>query len=217
MEAAAQGIARGGDETSLKGLVRVNAPPALSLAFVIEELARVPTVYPGLDIDIASDLRSISLDRHQADIAVRLGRPLDGDFIAKPMGRMDFGFYGTPRICAQIEAGMEPVFISFDEENADMPDATWLARNYPKARVSFRANNHVGQATAAKAGAGLALIPHYVGRRERTLQLCKMPVEPASREIWILTRRQDRNNQPIRTVADFLMESFSNNRQLFEA
>jgi DNA-binding transcriptional LysR family regulator len=31
--------------------------------------------FPGLDIDLATDVRSISLERHEADIAVRIGRP----------------------------------------------------------------------------------------------------------------------------------------------
>jgi len=50
---------------------------------------------PGLDIDLAADLRSIRLDRHQADIAVRVGHPLDGDLIAKQVGSMAFGFDAT--------------------------------------------------------------------------------------------------------------------------
>lgn len=31
--------------------------------------------YPGLDIELATEVRSVSLERHEADIAVRLGRP----------------------------------------------------------------------------------------------------------------------------------------------
>src|ERR1700754_1063711 len=164
METAVQTLGRGGTDDSPKGLVRINAPPGLAQGFLIGRLAVVPTLYPGLDIDLATDLRPISLERHQADIAVRLGRPEDGDFIAKLVGSMAFGFYGTPSVCQRAADGEAIAFISFDEESSTVPEARWLAQHYPRARVSFRAGNQVAQATAARSGAGLALLPHYIGR-----------------------------------------------------
>lgn len=218
MEAAAQTLGRGGADGSIKGLVRLNAPPGLAQGFLIAQLAKLPSIYPGLDINIATDLRSISLERHQADIAIRLGRPVDGDFIAKLLGRMASGFYGTHEVCQFIETSGNPTFIGFDEENSDMPDAVWLARNYPRARISFRANNHMAHALAARSGAGLALLPHYIGRKEPCLRLCQLPLAvPADREIWLLMRRQDRKDMPTRTVVDYLMQVFANEQHLFEA
>lgn len=217
MEAAAQTLGRddGSDDTP-KGLVRVNAPPALALAFLIGRLAGLPARHPALDIDLATDLRAISLDRHEADIAVRLSRPQDGDIIAKPLGRMAFGFYGTETQCASVEGGAAPVFVGFDESSADMPEALWLASHFPRARVAFRANHQMAQATAARTGAGLALLPHYIGRQVPDLRLCAMGPAPAPREIWMLIRRQDRKDLPVRTVAEHIERVFADERVLFE-
>lgn len=217
MEAAAQTLGRGGEDGSLKGLVRVNAPPALSQGFLIARLATLPTLHPGLDIDVATDLRSISLERREADIAIRLGRPMDGDFIARRLGTMAYGFYGTPAICERVEDGADPVFVGFDEVNADIPEAAWLARAHPAARVAFRANNHVSQATAAHAGAGLALLPHYIGRKEPGLRQCRLEPLPEPREIYLLTRRQDRKDPAIGAVVDHVLRIFADERALFEA
>ncbi|MBI0328811.1 LysR family transcriptional regulator [Burkholderia plantarii] len=217
MEAAVQTLGRGGTDGSPKGVVRVNAPPALSQGFLIRQLAEVPIRHPGLDIDLATDLRSISLERHEADIAVRVDRPEDGDFIAKPVGSMAYGFYGTPALCERIEGGAAPVLVGFDEANTYIPDSGWLAQQFPQARVAFRANNHMAQAAAARSGVGLALLPHYVGRQEAELRLCRMgPVRPP-REIWLLIRRQDRKDLPIRTVVDYLARVFDEARPLFQA
>jgi DNA-binding transcriptional LysR family regulator len=217
MEAAAQTLGRAGKDDLPRGLVRVNAPPALAQGFLIGRLAALPSLYPGLDIDVATDLRVVSLERHQADIAVRLGRPLDGDFLARQIGVMAFGYYGTPEVCQGAEEREELPFVSFDEENADMPEALWLARHFPGARVSFRANNQFAQATAASAGAGLALLPHYIGRQQPALRLCRLAPAPPAREIWLLTRRQDRAHLPIRTVAEHIAASFAGESKLFEA
>lgn len=218
MEAAVQTLGRGSEDGSVRGLVRVNASPAISQGFLVAKLARLPLLYPGLDIDLASDLRAVSLERHVTDIAVRLGRPKDGDVIAKPLGKMGFGFYGTKAVCKRIADGAEPVFIGFDEANAYIPEAEWLARHFPQARVVFRANNQVAQATAALTGVGVALLPHYIGRSTPKLLPCDLAPAPSPppREIWLITRGQDRKNLPIRTVVDYLLETFASERALFE-
>ncbi|ANH69127.1 LysR family transcriptional regulator [Mitsuaria sp. 7] len=217
MESAAQSLARAGDggDGAVRGLVRVNAPPALAQGFLIDRMARLAVLHPGLDVDLATDLRAVSLDRHKADIAVRLTRPKDGDFILKPLGTMGFGFYGTPAICDAIEAGADPVFVGFDEESADMPDASWLAQRFPRARVAFRANNHMSQAIAARTGAGLAVLPLYIGRQVPGLRACALEPVRDPREMWLLIRGQDRKDRAIRTVADHLQRVFEDERGLF--
>lgn len=216
MEAAAQTLGRAGTDDAPRGLVRVNAPPALSQGFLIARLAKIPVLFPGLDIDLATDLRSVSLERHETDIAVRLGRPQDSYLIARPLVTMGYGFYGTPAVCDEVEAGSEPVFVGFDEANADIPEAAWLSRHFPRARVSFRASNNVAQATAAASNAGLAILPHYIGRTREGLRLCRLEPAMPPREVWILTRRQDRKNLPIRTVVEHLGDMFMRERALFE-
>lgn len=217
MEAAALTFGRSGDDGAPKGLVRINASPALALGFLIARLAELPTLHPGLDIDLATDMRSISLDRHQADIAVRLGVPKDGDVIAKPLGLMASGIYGIAGLCDAVMAGREPVFVGFDEENGDIPDAIWLARHFPRSRVAFRAGHQMAQAAAARAGAGLVVLPHYIGRQMPDLRLVDLGRVPEPREVWMLIRRQDRKALPIRTVADHLVRVFGDERALFEA
>jgi DNA-binding transcriptional LysR family regulator len=217
METAMQTLGRGGTDGSPKGLVRINASPGLSQGFLVSRLAELPSQYPGLDIDLATDLRPVSLERHETDIAIRLGRPQDGDIVAKQVATIAYGFYGAPVVCEAVEAGAEPVFVGFDEVNAHVPEAAWLAQRYPNARVAFRANNQVSQAAAARAKAGLALLPHYIGRSTPDLRLCKLDAVPLPREVWLLTRRGDRKDLPIRTMVDVLVRVFAQERALFEA
>jgi len=78
---------------------------AASQSFLIERLANLAQKYPRLDIDLATNLRSISLQRHEADIAIRADRPKDGDVIAKPAVLMGYGFYATPNTSRRIDNG----------------------------------------------------------------------------------------------------------------
>lgn len=216
MESAAAALVRGGAEGRPAGLVRINAPPTISQGFLVARLAALTVTQPGLDIEVATDVRNVSLERREADIALRLARPQDGDVIARPLVSLGFGFYSTQARCRSIADGDDPVFIGFDEINAHLPEAAWLAQSFPRARVAIRTNNHLAQAIAAREGGGVALIPHFVGRADPLLHPCPLQPSPPSRDLWMVTRRQDRKDMTIRTVADFIADLFTHERRRFE-
>jgi DNA-binding transcriptional LysR family regulator len=216
MESAAHTLGRAGPDGAPKGLVRINAPPALTQGYLLAKLSNLASAHPGLDIDVATDVRSISLERHEADIAVRVNRPEDGDVIAKSVTSIAYGFYGTAEACARLAAGEPPALIGFDEADAHLSEAVWLSRHFPRARRPFRANNSFAQALAARSGVGLALLPHYIGRTEPTLQRCDLAPVPAPREVFLVRRRQNARTLPINVVVDYLVGAFNADRALFE-
>jgi molybdate transport repressor ModE-like protein len=216
MEAAAAALGRGGTDDGPTGLVRINAPPSLSQNFLVARLATLCAQHPALDIDVATDFRAVSLERREADIALRFGRPQDGDVIARRLVSVGFGFYATADCRRRIDAGGAPVFVGFDEANAHLPEAMWLSRTFPRARISFRTSNQAAQAAAARAGAGVALLPHFIGRDDRKLSVCKLAHAPPARDLWLVIRRPDRQDLAIGLVARHLADIFIKARALFE-
>jgi len=221
METAAAALSRGGaDHTrkgSVKGLVRISATPGMAQGFLVGRIAKLASLYAGLDIEIATDVRTVSLERREADIALRFGRPKDGDLIARHAVTFGYGFYGSAEWRRRIKRGAALVMIGFDEASAQIADAQWLARQFPRARVALRTDNQFAQAAAAEAGAGIALLPHFIGRANNALAPCLPDHAPPSRELWLVTRRQDNKEISIRTVIEFLMQIFADERRLFEA
>jgi molybdate transport repressor ModE-like protein len=216
MESAAASLIRGGSDTGPGGLIRVNTTTGLAQGFLVAQLGKLAARHARLDIEVTTDVRLVSLERREADIAVRLGRPRDGDVIAKRLSTFGFGFYATPEWRRRLKKGAAPVFVGFDEANAFLPEAVWLARRFPRARIAFRTSNQFAQAAAAKAGAGAALLPHFLGRAEPRLQRCALGPEPPVRELWSVIRRQDAKDPSIRLVVDFLAQLFRDNCALFE-
>jgi molybdate transport repressor ModE-like protein len=216
MEVAAARIRRGGDDDRPRGLVRVNGPPSLSQAYLVPRLARLSAQNPGLDIDVATDFRNVSLERRETDIAIRFGRPLDGDVIAKPLTSVGFGFYATRQVSHEIDVAGKPFFVAFDEVNAHLPEAVWLSRQFPGARVAFRGSNGLAQAAAASAGAGIAHVPYFIGKMHRELGVCRLEPTPPPRSLWMITRRQDRKDAAIREVSEYLTRIFGEEREYFE-
>jgi DNA-binding transcriptional LysR family regulator len=224
METAAAALSRGGaDHTtkgskgSVRGLVRISATPGMAQGFLVSRIAKLASLYSGLDIEIATDVRTVSLERREADIALRFGRPKDGDLIARHAVTFGYGLYGSAEWRRRIKRGAALVIVGFDEASAHIADAQWLARQFPRARVALRTDNQFAQAAAAEAGAGIALLPHFIGRANHALAPCLPDHAPPARELWLVTRRQDNREISIRTVVEFLMRIFDEERRLFEA
>jgi molybdate transport repressor ModE-like protein len=215
MEQAAQALSRRMTDSAPGGLVRINASPGLSAGFLVSRLPRLAARHPRLDIDLAPALRSVSLERHEADIAIRFGRPKDGDVIARPLTTVAFGFYGTDETCRSAEAGGDLVLIGFNEADTYLSAAAWMARRFPRARVAFRAADQFLQSIAARSSVGLALIPHYIGRSDPLLRVCDLGSTPSSKDVFLLTRSRDRKDTSIRLVADEVVAMFEQERDLF--
>ncbi|WP_285426151.1 LysR family transcriptional regulator [Pseudomonas sp. efr-133-TYG-103a] len=215
MEQAAQVLGRGMQDGSPSGLVRISSSPGLCGGFLISRLPELIARHPRLDIDLAPTLRSVSLDRHEADIAIRFDIPKDGDIVARPLTTVGYGFYGTQEVCQGTENGVSPVFIGFNEADGYLSQEIWMTQHFPRARVAFRAKDQFLQSIAARSGIGLALIPHYIGRADPQLRLCDLGPVPPSREVFLLTRGRDRKDSSIRTVAQEIGEMFDQARSLF--
>ena len=215
MEQAAQVLRRGSQDGTPSGLIRISSSPGLTGGFLVSRLPVLTARYPKLDIDLAPVLRSVSLERHEADIAIRFDKPKDGDIIARPLAAVGYGFYGTEEACRTAEAGSNLVLIGFNEADSYLSQSTWVTKHFPRARIAFRAKDQFLQSIAARSGVGLALIPHYIGRADPMLRICDLSAVPPSREVYLLTRSRDRKDASIRMVADAVAEMFEQERELF--
>lgn len=215
MEQAAHVLRRGIADGTPTGLVRISSSPGLSAGFLTSRLVKLAMRYPRLDIDLAPALRSVSLERHEADIAIRFDKPKDGDIIARLLTTVGYGFYGTEDACRSVEANGDLVFIGFNEADAYLSGAAWLSEHFPLARVAFRAKDQFLQSIAARSGIGLALIPHYIGRSDPALRICDLGSCPPSRDVYQVTRRRDRCDAAIRLVAEEIVGIFEQARDLF--
>ena len=63
MDSASHTLGRAGPDGAPKGLVRINAPPGLTHGYLVAKLSTMAAAFPGLDIDLATDVRSISLEQ----------------------------------------------------------------------------------------------------------------------------------------------------------
>jgi DNA-binding transcriptional LysR family regulator len=216
MESAAAALSRLEPEMALTGLVRITATPGLAETYLIPRLAALHQLHPLLDLEITAERRSLSLRRYQSDIALRFGRPERGELKGRRVANVAYRFYATHAWHSRIENGAAPRFVGFDEAGAEFPEALWLARQFENAPLALRCNNQTGQIAAARAGFGIAMLPHFLAAGDPALIEVSLSKAPLRRELWLLTRRDVQTPHRIRVVADFLLDLIQSDRPLFE-
>lgn len=199
--------------TAPSGLVRLTTIRSLADHFLIDRLAALHRRHPELDLDIITEARVMSLARREADLALRLGQPSDSELRARRVGSLAFGFYAA-RGYRKSLGGRAPELVGYDDDSAFVPEGVWLKRRFSDHRFAFRANSHVSQAAAARAGFGVALLPRFLAARDAELVEFPMGELPPPREVWLLARPNLAQTPLIRGVADYLVALFRRERRL---
>ncbi len=215
MEAGAHGIARlaKAAHAPLVDKVALSAAPVLVTHLLAEHLTRFRAEYPDIRLSLSSEGQRISLSRREADVVLRMARPDEASSVARKIGTMAFGLYAH-RTYVHLATPAKWQFIAFDESFADMPQQLWLLGLAGKRPVACELNLISEHLIAARAGAGVAGLPCFLGERERDLVRIDQDVPPFSRDIWLAVHRDLRKAPAVRAVMDFVTGAVSDNRDL---
>jgi len=209
MEGEARAVRRAADgaRSQVSGTVTISAPPALAVEMLTAPLVDLQIHHPELTIRIIGEVRTASLDRSEADIAIRLSRPEEGDLTITKLGNMDFRLYASPDYLA-VTAEEEWRFIGYDgvlaraAQQAAIEDFA-QGRSFP-----FCASSLEIAKAAARAGAGIAALPDFMGKSDIKL----VPVFPdmrlISRDIWLVVHSDVKRAAPVRAVMGRICEIF---------
>ena len=88
---------------------------------------------------------------------------------------------------------------------AESPQKNWLGLIVGKREVVLRTNDLETQAAAARAGLGVAALPHYLGDGDSRLQRHAVTERPISRDVWLAVHRDLRQVPAVRAVMEFLV------------
>lgn len=180
----------------IEGNVRVTCTEGIASHCIAPQLAALRQRWPGLQIEIAVEHRSLSLARREADIAIRWARPQSGELYASRLGNVPYRLYRSPL------ASDHSVVAAFDESLPDLPETRWLAKQ-KSLRPAIRSNSMLPLVAAARAGACAVLLPEFIGRQFPEL-VAEPDRPPVSRELWLVLHRDLRKTPRVRIVADFL-------------
>ena len=189
----------------MRGRITISAPPALAATMLVAPLVALAKPYPELEIRLVGEMRTASLSRREADIALRLSRPETGDFAISKLGSMKFWLYCHREYLANT-APENWRYVGQGDAADILPQQAILNR-IAKGRFAFYADAIDLQLKAIEAGAGIGALPEFVA--QRNTDLVPLPDQPTllEREIWSVTHAEQRHDVRIQTVMQILRQA----------
>lgn len=194
--------------SALQGTVRLSAPPAIASHFLVPRLLPLRQDWPGIDLEIVGESRQANLARGEADLAVRLSRPSAAGLAARPLGQLGYGLYAVPDYTQRPVDAWQ--FLGYDDSLRQAPQQQWLDSIAAGRRFILRSNDLTVLLQGARAGFGIAALPHFLGAGDPALVPVPVPATPCPtrRPIWLVMHPDVRRSPRVRAVADGLVSLF---------
>lgn len=193
-----------GRDARLTGRLRVTSSETLAYSLLTRHIALFRRAHPGIAVELVIDNRVFSLSRREADVALRVARPREGDLFGRKLADVGWTVYGTPDLVSGGGLDDGP-FVGWEEGVMGVNAADWLAATVAPDRIAYRTNSVVNQLVAARQGLGLAVLPCYLGDGEPGLvRAVPEPIPALERELWVVTHADLKTTARVRAFLDIV-------------
>ena len=196
------------------GSVRVTMSLLYATYFAPEWIVALRRIAPQITIDLVAEDTSSNLLLGEAEIAVRLFEPKQLDLRIKRCGAHTSRFFASPSYLAcrgepeHADQLIEHDLIGFDRITAWIESARALGYTFAREDFACRSDCLVMHAELARAGAGLAVLPSWVG--ERAELRCVLPqLVAAERPVYLAAHLDSHKNPRVLQVWNHLSESLT--------
>jgi DNA-binding transcriptional LysR family regulator len=200
---------------SLAGTVRLTASQTVA-AFVLPALLlKLRQALPEIQIELVASNDVKNLLRREADIALRMVRPVQESLVTRKIATLSLGTYahsrylkqhGTPRTTQDL---LRHQLIGYDQDPTIIDGFRVFGEAITREHFALRSDDHIVQWQALRAGLGIGFAADYLAQRERTLTRILPELALPSLPVWLTTHREIHGNPRIRRVFDFLAENWS--------
>lgn len=218
MEKAALSIGRRSAELgdTVSGVVRLSAGEAMA-ALIARHLPGLRQGLQEIEFEVIASHTLANLSRREADLLIREQVPELGGIVARKLGRVAYAIYAARGLPLGRNESLEgQPWIGFDDDHSYMPGQHWLQERLGGKRPAVRGNNWLVLAEATRAGAGLAVLPCYLGDPDPALRRVGGVIAEVFADQWLLVHRDLRALPRVRAVMDAVVDLFQRERALLE-
>lgn len=209
---AAVSMQAAGHASELKGVVRISASEIFATFFLPAILGDLLAQMPAIEIELAASNDQADLMARDADIAVRMVRPMQNDLIARKVNDMATGAFAH---AGYLERFAEPAdiaglaghaIVGFDRSDLVIRGFAAAGLKVGRDFFRFRCDDQAACWRAVCDGVGIGFGPLALARREPALRRILQAYALPSLPVWLVSHRELRTSARIRAVSDFLGE-----------
>jgi DNA-binding transcriptional LysR family regulator len=211
MEAAAEALVRAASARpdTVEGVVRIAASEVVGGLVLPPILASLRAQHPGLVFELALSNRNEDLLRRDADLAVRMARPVQTGLFARKLGEVELGLFahasyakrhGLPATPAEL---LHHPIIGFDRDDTAARSVAG-AQTFNRELFAYRCDNDLAQIAALKAGFGLGGCQAPLAARDPQLIRVLGAHFSFHLEMWLVAHEDLKTHRRVRAVLDHL-------------
>jgi DNA-binding transcriptional LysR family regulator len=199
------------------GIVRLTTTDTLmhaALAPLLSDYQRAA----GVQLQINTSTVQQDIVKGEADVAIRAGgRPAD-PLVARRLCRIESTVYRSRKLGGVTPDNLADFpWIAGDDTFAHLDSSKWLRQQGLDAQAHLLTNSHVNILKLVAAGAGLAVLPCYLGDLEPSIcRVIQAPPKVWRSDLWMLTRVELRQVPRIKQLFDAVYEGTRAMLPLFE-
>lgn len=215
MQIAANGFERhaAGLDEEMTGVVRISANEIMGVIILPRILPSFMMTNPGIEVELIISNSAANLLQRDADVAIRMFRPMQNDLVARKVADLPLGFFG---LRDYLRANGEPLTLSdlrshqvigLDRETSLIEGARMLGVSLTPRDFAFRCDNILTHIEAIKAGVGIGVTHQGLAAHWPEVDQVLRAIELPCLDLWLACHSEVRHNKRIRTVMDFLGEA----------
>lgn len=195
----------------LTGMVRVAAPEGFSLTWAAPALTELQRRHPGIQVELVAATQRARQYRSGVDIEIVVGRPQVARSLSYQLNTYSLGLFatreylaanGTPRTVGEL-ADHRLVYYIEHTLGVDVLDSA--GARLPEPRGFLRSNSMLVHVRAAEHGAGIGLLPNYLGQASPAL-VRVVPELDLRITYWANVRREALRNRGVEAALEILRE-----------
>lgn len=180
------------------GNVRVSSLGIIHRLLLAPALGGLVAEHPRLTVELAIEDRSVSFERREADLAVRLGRGPEDSATIRRLGSLPFALY-RPR-----DVEWTGGIVAYGADQADLPEMAALAALRPDAAVLVRSNRLDVLIETALATGAEVMMPTIAGDADGRLVEVGGTRGSAVRDVFRLAHPERAKEPAVRAVARWI-------------
>lgn len=191
------------------GTVTVSTIETIATHVIAPSLGAFRAVHPRISIVVRSDPSVVRLSARKADIALRLVRPDEARAVTRRIATVRFGVYASQGYLAKNGRPSRPeedlyghALVGWDPRYATTQESKWLQDRAKAQEITFRFASAAGIHAAVVNGAGIGILPTFMGTG---LVELVPPQQLPERQIWLVVHEDLKDVPHVRAVMDHLV------------
>lgn len=199
-----------------EGRLRVTTTVGLGTGWLITRIHEFLELYPDVQLELLLENEELDLVTRQADCAIRLRQPQQGDIIQRRLFTVHFHVYAAPSYIKRhgqpkrLEDVDDHRIVTFgDNTPSQLTGLNWLETagrpsGQPRSPV-FSVNNLLALRRVVESGVGIAVLPDYIVEDRHNLVQLIQHAEVPSFQTYFCYPEAMRVSARLRVFRDFLI------------